>query len=87
MLAFTQSHPLKEQALEAAMALTEMAVESDKAASFIDALDFDNEFAPIRLVEMTGDKLAFDQAGGIVEIFKRLKALLNTLLSPWKTSQ
>ncbi|WP_252179152.1 hypothetical protein [Endozoicomonas sp. 4G] len=75
MLAFTQSHPLKEQALEAAMALTEMAVESDKAASFIDALDFDNEFAPIRLVEMTGDKLAFDQAGGIVEIFKRLKAL------------
>uniref|UniRef100_UPI0021475C19 hypothetical protein n=2 Tax=unclassified Endozoicomonas TaxID=2644528 RepID=UPI0021475C19 len=70
---FVQQHPLKKQALEAALGLTEAAAESGKATPFLTTFDFDDEFAPIRLQTMVGDNLSFDQASRIVEVFKNLK--------------
>ncbi|WOG29597.1 hypothetical protein [Endozoicomonas sp. 8E] len=70
---FTQQHSLKQQALNAAMGLAELAVESSKTMHWITTFDFDDELAPIRLRAMVGDNLAFDQASRIVEIFRRLK--------------
>ncbi|WOG29539.1 hypothetical protein [Endozoicomonas sp. 8E] len=70
---FMQQHPLKKRALEAAIGLNEAAMESDKTIPFLSVFNFDDEFAPIRLQAMAGDKLTFKQASRIVEGFKRLK--------------
>ncbi|WOG29598.1 hypothetical protein [Endozoicomonas sp. 8E] len=70
---FTQQHPLKKQALEAAIGLTKAAQESGKAIPSLANFDFDNEFAAIRLQALAGDKLTFIQASRIVEVFKSLK--------------
>ncbi|WP_257253196.1 hypothetical protein, partial [Endozoicomonas sp. SESOKO3] len=79
MDAFMQQHSLKQQALEAAIGLAELAAESGKTTPFLKTpflttCDFDDEFAPIRLQAMVGDKLTFKQASRIVEVFKSLKA-------------
>ncbi|WP_257253747.1 hypothetical protein, partial [Endozoicomonas sp. SESOKO3] len=78
MNAFTQQHPLKQQALEAAIGLTELAAESGNAEPFLttpffSTFDFKDEFAPILLQAMVGDNLTFDQAIRIVKVFKSLK--------------
>ncbi|WP_257288384.1 hypothetical protein, partial [Endozoicomonas sp. SESOKO2] len=73
ILKFVQQHPLKQQALEAAMGLTEAAVKNGKTIPFLTTFDFDDEFAPIRLQTIVGDNLSFDQACRIVEVFKSLK--------------
>ncbi|WOG29584.1 hypothetical protein [Endozoicomonas sp. 8E] len=70
---FTQQAPLKKQALEAAIGLTEAAIESGKAIPSLTTFDFDDEFAPIRLRAMVGKDLTFNQASRIVEVFKSLK--------------
>ncbi|WP_422134657.1 hypothetical protein [Endozoicomonas sp. ALD040] len=71
---FTKQHPLKKRALEAAIGLTEAAIEHGKAIPFFTSFDFNDEFAAIHLQAMIGDKLTFEQAGRIVEIFNDLKA-------------
>ncbi|WP_448217791.1 hypothetical protein [Endozoicomonas sp. 2B-B] len=71
---FTKQHPLKKRALEAAIGLTEAAIERGKAIPFFTSFDFNDEFAAIHLQAMIGDKLTFEQAGRIVEIFNDLKA-------------
>ncbi|WOG29556.1 hypothetical protein [Endozoicomonas sp. 8E] len=70
---FTKQHPLKKQALEAAIGLIEAVIERGKSPLFT-SFDFDDEFAAIRLQAMIGDELTFEQAGRIVEIFNDLKA-------------
>ncbi|WP_422441925.1 MULTISPECIES: hypothetical protein [unclassified Endozoicomonas] len=55
-----QQHPLKKQALEAAMGLAELAelaVKSGKEIPDLTTLDFDDKFAPIRLQAMIGEGL------------------------------
>ncbi|WP_422134670.1 hypothetical protein [Endozoicomonas sp. ALD040] len=70
---FMQRHPLKKQALQAAIGLNEAAMQSDKTIPFLSVFNFDDEFAPIRVQAMAGDKLTFKQASRIVEVFKSLK--------------
>uniref|UniRef100_UPI0021474C60 hypothetical protein n=2 Tax=unclassified Endozoicomonas TaxID=2644528 RepID=UPI0021474C60 len=70
---FTQQHPLKKQALDAAIGLTVVARESGKAIPLLTTFDFDDEFAPIRMRALAGNHLRFDQASRIVEIFKSLR--------------
>ncbi|WP_422452373.1 hypothetical protein [Endozoicomonas sp. ALC066] len=70
---FSQQHPLKKQALEAAIGLTKAAKENGKATPSLATFDFDNEFAPVRLQALAGDKLTFIQASRIVEVFRSLK--------------
>ncbi|WP_252177697.1 hypothetical protein [Endozoicomonas sp. 4G] len=70
--AFTQ-HPLKRQALEAAIGMKLAALESGKVVPLFTNFDFDHEFAPIHLRAIVGDKLTFTQASRIVEEFKDLK--------------
>uniref|UniRef100_UPI0021492E55 hypothetical protein n=1 Tax=Endozoicomonas sp. SESOKO4 TaxID=2828745 RepID=UPI0021492E55 len=76
MAAFIQQHPLKQQALGVALGLTDAARESGKATPLLATFDFDDEFAPIRLQAMVGNKLTFKQASRIVEVFKSLKTTL-----------
>ncbi|WP_422475985.1 hypothetical protein [Endozoicomonas sp. ALB032] len=71
--AFAEQHSLKKQALETTMGLAQLALESDKKIPHLSTFDFDDEFAPIHLQALVGDKLTFKQAGGIVEVFKSLK--------------
>ncbi|WOG29541.1 hypothetical protein [Endozoicomonas sp. 8E] len=70
---FMQQHPIKKQALEAAVDLIGAAMENDKAMPFLSIFNFDDEFASIRVQAMAGDKLTFKQASQIVEVFKSLK--------------
>ncbi|WP_448217771.1 hypothetical protein [Endozoicomonas sp. 2B-B] len=70
---FTQQHSLKKQALEAAMGLAELALESGEAIPDLTTFDFGEEFAPVHLRALVGDALTFDQANRIVKIFKSLK--------------
>ncbi|WP_257255281.1 hypothetical protein, partial [Endozoicomonas sp. SESOKO3] len=72
---FMQQHSLKKQALEAAMGLAELAVESGKAMPCFTTFDFDDELAPVRLRTLVGESLTFDQANRIVKVFKRLKTI------------
>ncbi len=46
---FMQRHPLKKQALQAAIGLNEAAMQSDKTIPFLSVFNFDDEFAPIRV--------------------------------------
>ncbi len=73
MDAFTEQHSLKQQALDAALGLAQLASESGKTVHWITTFDFDDELAPIYLRAMVGDNLTFNQASRIVEIFTRLK--------------
>ncbi|WOG29554.1 hypothetical protein [Endozoicomonas sp. 8E] len=68
-----QQCPLKKQGLEAAMGLAELAVKNGKEIPRLTTLDFDDEFAPIRLQALIGDGLSFDQSTRMVAIFKSLK--------------
>ncbi|WOG29592.1 hypothetical protein [Endozoicomonas sp. 8E] len=70
---FTQQHSLKKQALEAAMSLAELALESGEVIPDLTTFDFDEELAPVHLRALAGDALTFDQANRIVKIFKSLK--------------
>ncbi|WP_257253232.1 hypothetical protein, partial [Endozoicomonas sp. SESOKO3] len=70
---FTQQHSLKKQALEAAIGLAELAVESGEDIPDFTTFDFDEEFAPVHLRALVGDTLTFDQANRIVTVFKSLK--------------
>ncbi|WOG29581.1 hypothetical protein [Endozoicomonas sp. 8E] len=70
---FTQQHPLKRQALQTAMGLAESAVTSGKTMPCLTTFNFDDEYAPIHLQALTGDKLTFKQTSRIVEVFKHLK--------------
>ncbi|WP_257287920.1 MULTISPECIES: hypothetical protein, partial [unclassified Endozoicomonas] len=70
---FAQQHPLKQLALQAANGLAELALENGKEIPYFPTIDFDDEFAPIGLRAMVGDKLTFEQASWIVEVFKNLK--------------
>ncbi|WP_422475993.1 hypothetical protein [Endozoicomonas sp. ALB032] len=70
---FTQQHSLKKQALEAAMGLAELALQSGEAIPDFTTFDFGEEFAPVHLRALVGDALTFDQANRIVKIFKSLK--------------
>ncbi|WP_422138536.1 hypothetical protein [Endozoicomonas sp. ALC020] len=70
---FTQHNALKQQALEAALGLAELAVESDNEIPWISTFDFDDELAPVHLRMLVGDNLSFNQASRIVEVFKSLK--------------
>ncbi|WOG29610.1 hypothetical protein [Endozoicomonas sp. 8E] len=71
--AFVEQHSIKKQALEVTLGLAELAVESGKTIPYLPTFDFDDEFAPIHLRALVGDKLTFRQASGIVEVFKSLK--------------
>ncbi|WOG29587.1 hypothetical protein [Endozoicomonas sp. 8E] len=71
ILEFMQQHPLKKQALEAAFGLTEAAIEY--GTPFLTTFHFDDEFAPIRLQALVGDRLTFEQASQIVEVFRILQ--------------
>ncbi|WP_257274248.1 hypothetical protein, partial [Endozoicomonas sp. SESOKO4] len=71
--AFVEQHSIKKQALEVALGLAELAVESGKTIPYLPTFDFDDEFAPIHLQALVGDKLTFKQASGIVEVYKSLK--------------
>ncbi|WOG29575.1 hypothetical protein [Endozoicomonas sp. 8E] len=73
MHAFVQQHPLRKQALEAAMGLAQSAVKSGKAIPWLGSFDFDNELAPVRLQALVGDELTFDQASRIVAVFRNLR--------------
>ncbi|WP_448217758.1 hypothetical protein [Endozoicomonas sp. 2B-B] len=73
MEAFTEQHPLWQQALDAALGLAESAVKSGKTVPCLTTFDFNDEFAPIRLQALVGDDLTFNQASRIVEVFKSLK--------------
>ncbi|WP_422134614.1 hypothetical protein [Endozoicomonas sp. ALD040] len=73
MVAFVQQHSLKKQALEVTLGLAELAVESGNTISCLPGLDFDDEFASIRMQAMVGDTLTFKQASPVVEVFKRLR--------------
>ncbi|WOG29626.1 hypothetical protein [Endozoicomonas sp. 8E] len=70
---FTQQHPLRQQALDAALGLADLAVNSGKTIPRLATFDFNGEFAPLRLQALVGDDLIFDQAGRMVEVFKSLK--------------
>ncbi|WP_422412633.1 MULTISPECIES: hypothetical protein [unclassified Endozoicomonas] len=70
---FMQQHPLKKQALQAAIGLHLATMESDKAMPFLPVFNFDDEFASIRVKALAGDTLTFKQASRIVEVFKSLK--------------
>ncbi|WP_257282506.1 hypothetical protein, partial [Endozoicomonas sp. ISHI1] len=76
MDAFVQQNCLRKQALETAMGLAELTAESGKTISYLKTFDFDDEFAPIHLQALVGDKLTLKQASGIVEVFKSLKTTL-----------
>ncbi|WP_257291098.1 hypothetical protein, partial [Endozoicomonas sp. ONNA1] len=69
---FTQAHPLRKQALEAALGLAESAKLCGKPVPNFQTFDFDDEFAPIRLQAKVPD-LTFNQATRIVKVFKDLK--------------
>ncbi|WP_422451431.1 hypothetical protein [Endozoicomonas sp. ALC066] len=73
---FTEQHPLRQQALDAALDLAESAVKNGKTIPGLATFDFNDEFAPIRLQAMVGDDLPFDQASRMVEVFKSLKTSL-----------
>ncbi|WP_257252908.1 hypothetical protein, partial [Endozoicomonas sp. SESOKO3] len=79
---FTQQHPLKKQALEAAIGLREAAVASGKQTLLLPTLHFDDGFAAIRLQAQIGDKLTFEQASRMVETFKSLKVFPESTLEP-----
>ncbi|WP_422475965.1 hypothetical protein [Endozoicomonas sp. ALB032] len=70
---FAQQHPLKQLALQVANGLAELALENGKEIPYFPIIDFDDEFAPIGLRAMVGDKLTFAQASWVVEVFKNLK--------------
>ncbi|WOG29596.1 hypothetical protein [Endozoicomonas sp. 8E] len=70
---FAEQHALKKQALETTMGLAQLGVESGKKIPHLPTFDFDDEFAPIHMQALVGDKLTFKQASGIVEVFKSLK--------------
>ncbi|WP_422409847.1 MULTISPECIES: hypothetical protein [unclassified Endozoicomonas] len=69
---YMKHHSVNKQALEAAIGLTELALENGKASPSLVDFDFDNEFAPIRLRAMVGDGLTFARASRIVKVFKSL---------------
>ncbi|WOG29618.1 hypothetical protein [Endozoicomonas sp. 8E] len=69
---YMKHRSVNKQALEAAIGLTELALENGKARPSLVDFDFDNEFAPIRLRAMVGDGLTFVQASRIVKVFKSL---------------
>ncbi|WP_422475973.1 hypothetical protein [Endozoicomonas sp. ALB032] len=73
MNTFTEQHPLRQQALDAALGLAESAVKSGKTVPCLATFDFNDEFAAIRLQALIGDDLTFNQASRIVEVFKSLK--------------
>ncbi|WP_448217793.1 hypothetical protein [Endozoicomonas sp. 2B-B] len=68
-----QQHPLKRQALQAAMGLAESAAQSGKIMPCLTTFNFDDEYAPIHLQALVGDKLTFKQTSRMVEVFKHLK--------------
>uniref|UniRef100_UPI0021481A99 hypothetical protein n=1 Tax=Endozoicomonas sp. SESOKO3 TaxID=2828744 RepID=UPI0021481A99 len=70
---FMQQHPLKKQAMEAAIGLRVATMESDKGMTFLPAFNFNDEFASIRVQANADDKVTFKQASRIVEVFKSLK--------------
>ncbi|WOG29607.1 hypothetical protein [Endozoicomonas sp. 8E] len=69
---FIQQHPLRQQALDAAVGLAESAVKNGKTIPCLATFDFNDEFATIRL-QAVGDDLTFNQASRMVEVFKSLK--------------
>ncbi|WOG29613.1 hypothetical protein [Endozoicomonas sp. 8E] len=71
---FTQQHPLRQQALDAALGLAESAVKSGKTVPCLTTFDFNDQFAPIRLQALVEDDLTFNQASRIVAVFKSLKS-------------
>ncbi|WOG29574.1 hypothetical protein [Endozoicomonas sp. 8E] len=73
MHTFMEQHPLKKQALHVALGLAELAAKKPENIRPLSSLDFDDEFAPIRLQALAGDDLTFGQASRIVEFFTRLK--------------
>ncbi|WP_422452339.1 hypothetical protein [Endozoicomonas sp. ALC066] len=79
---FTQQHPLKKQALEAAIGLEEAARESGKLTVMLSTFNFDDDFAAIRMQGMVGDKITFAQAGRIVQALKSLKTFPKSTLKP-----
>ncbi|WP_422138532.1 hypothetical protein [Endozoicomonas sp. ALC020] len=70
---FSKEHPLKKQAIQAAIGLQEAAAYSGKPPPNFIGFDFDDEFAPIRLRAKVGNKLRIQQAGQIVEMFRSLE--------------
>ncbi|WP_257252310.1 hypothetical protein, partial [Endozoicomonas sp. SESOKO3] len=79
---FMQQHPLKKQALEAAIGLKEAAREGGKKAPLLSTFDFNNEFAAIRMQALVGDKLTIEQASRMVDVFKSLKIFPESPLMP-----
>ncbi|WP_422138566.1 hypothetical protein [Endozoicomonas sp. ALC020] len=73
MHTFMEQHPLKKQALQAALGLAELAAKNPEKIHLLKKLNFDDEFAPIRLQALAGDDLTFGQASRIVEFFTSLK--------------
>ncbi|WOG29614.1 hypothetical protein [Endozoicomonas sp. 8E] len=71
---FTEQHPLRQQALDAALGLAESAIKNGKTIPSLATFDFNNELAPTRLQTLVGDDLRFNQASRIVEVFKSLKS-------------
>ncbi|WP_422138545.1 hypothetical protein [Endozoicomonas sp. ALC020] len=69
---FIRQHPLRQQALDAAVGLAESAVKNGKPIPCLATFDFNDEFATIRL-QAVGDDLTFYQASQMVEVFKSLK--------------
>ncbi|WP_252177238.1 hypothetical protein [Endozoicomonas sp. 4G] len=71
---FTQ-HPLKEQALQAAIGLIKTARENGKAAPVIIYTDFDDEWAPVHFHARMENTLTLEQTSRIVEVFRSLKTV------------
>ncbi|WP_448217757.1 hypothetical protein [Endozoicomonas sp. 2B-B] len=73
MNTFTEQHPLRQEALDAALGLAESAIKNGKTIPNLATFDFNDEFAPIRLQALAGDDLTFARASRMVEVFKSLK--------------
>ncbi|WP_422134611.1 hypothetical protein [Endozoicomonas sp. ALD040] len=71
---FSRQHPLKKQALEAALSLEQSALARGKPIPCLSGFMLYDEFAPIRLYAMFGYDL--NQARRIAEVFKSLKTTL-----------
>ncbi|WP_448217747.1 hypothetical protein [Endozoicomonas sp. 2B-B] len=70
---FSRQHPLKKQALEAAIGLAQLAAARGKLSTIVPIFNLYDEFAPIRLHAMFG--VTINQARRIVEVFQNLKTV------------
>ncbi|WP_422441927.1 MULTISPECIES: hypothetical protein [unclassified Endozoicomonas] len=77
MDSFTQQHPLRQQALNAALGLAESAINSAKTIPCLTTFDFNDEFAPIHLQALVGDDLTFNEASRIVEVHGMAKRAIH----------